>query len=105
MNAVVHCLKQNRAFYERYHALTAAGLGERGALTGFAPVGLFLDTLGVQVLSPTSVRLEGTNPFPWPATIVYRGLRVVRGLDSTQVVFPNAEPVTITDPAACVVSA
>jgi hypothetical protein len=104
MNAVVFCLKQNGAFYERYHAQTGSGLGERGALSGFAPVGLFLQTLGVQILSPTSVRLEGGNPFPWPVTLLYRGLRVVRGLESTDVTLPNGQSVTVTDPSPCVVS-
>jgi hypothetical protein len=105
MAAVIHCLKESAAFYERYHAVTGAGLGERGSLAGFAPVGLFLKTLGVQILSPTSVRLEGKNPFPWPVTVVYRGMRIARGLESTAVTFPNATPVTVTDPSPCIVSA
>lgn len=105
LNAVVRCLKESAVFHERYHALTGAGMGERGSLAGFAPVGLFLKTLGVQLLSPTSVRLEGLNPFPWPVTVLYRGMRIVRGLESTEVSFPNATLVTVTDPAACVVSA
>lgn len=104
MNAVVHCLKELGTFHERYHAVTGAGLGERGSLAGFTPVGLFLKTLGVQMLSPTSVRLEGINPFPWPVTLVYRGMRVVRGLEETVVTFSSTTPITITDPAPCVVS-
>ena len=104
MNAVIQSLKQSRAFYERYNAETGSGIGERGALTGLAPVGLFLQTLGVTFLSPASVRLEGTNPFAWPVTIVYKGLKVTRGLDATEVVFPNGKVVTVTDPAPCVVS-
>lgn len=104
MRSVIQCLKQNRAFYERYYALNGSGLGERGALTGFAPVGLFLQTLGVQIISPTRVRLDGLNPFPWPVTISYRGLNVVRGLESTEVQFPGGQTVSITDPAPCVVS-
>jgi hypothetical protein len=105
MSAVVRCLKQSAAFYERYHAVNGTGLGERGALAGFAPVGLFLKTLGVQILSPTSVRLEGTNPFPWPVTITYRGIRLVRGLASTEITFPNTTATVVSDPAPCVVSA
>jgi hypothetical protein len=105
MNAVIHCLKENRAFYERYHAATGAGMGERGSLAGVTPVGLFLKTLGVEILSPGSVRLEGLNPFPWPVTLVYRGLRVVRGLESTEVKLPNRPAITVTDPESCVVSA
>lgn len=104
MNAVIQNLKQNRIFYERYHAETGRGIGERGALTGLAPVGLFLQTLGVNILSPTRVRLEGKNPFAWPVTIFYKGLKVVRGLDATEVIFPNGRVVTVTDPAPCIVS-
>jgi len=104
MNAIVQSLKQSRAFYERYNAETGSGIGERGALTGLAPVGLFLQILGVTILSPVSVRLEGTDPFPWPVTIVYKGLKVTRGLESTEVVFPNGRVVTVTDPAPCTVS-
>ena len=104
MNAVILSLKQSRAFYERYQAETGSGMGERGALTGLAPVGLFLQALGVTFLSPVSVRLEGHNPFAWPVTILYRGLKVIRGLDATEVVFPNGQVVKVTDPEPCVVS-
>jgi hypothetical protein len=105
MNAVISSLKQDHVFFERYHAVTGIGLGERASFLGLAPVGLFLKTLGVEVLSPTSVRLEGTNPFPWPVTLAFRGLKVVRGLESTEVTFVNSAPITVTDPAPCVVSA
>jgi hypothetical protein len=105
MSAVVHGLKEHAAFYERYHAVTGAGMGERGSVAGATPVGLFLSVLGVQVLSPSSVQLEGVSPFPWPVTLVYRGLRVLRGPDSTEVKFPNRPAITVTDPAPCVVSA
>jgi hypothetical protein len=104
MGAVIHCLKHSRTFYESYHAGTASGLGERGAVAGLAPVGLFLQALGVTILSTSRVRLEGTNPFPWPVTILYRGLKIARGPDATEVSFPNGQVVTVTDPAPHVVS-
>ncbi len=104
MRAVIRCLKQSRGFYERYHSETGSGIGERGALAGLAPVGLFLQTLGVDVLSPTSVRLEGSNPFAWPVTILYKGLRVTRGLEDTEVLFPNGQVVKVSGAESCVVS-
>lgn len=104
MAGVIQNLKQKRAFYQRYHADTGQGLGERNALSGLAPVGLFLRVLGVQVLSPTQVRLEGKNPFPWPVTVQYKGLKVVRGLERTEVIFPNGKSATVDDPAPCSVS-
>jgi len=105
MNAVIQSLKQSRAFYQRYHAETGSGIGERGALSGLAPVGLFLQTLGVTILSSTRVRLEGRNPFVWPVTIQYKGLKVIRGLDKTEIIFANGKSITVTDTVPLVVSA
>jgi len=104
MKAVIHNLKQQRAFYERYHAESGQGLGERGALSGLAPLGLFLQALGVRVISARRVYLEGQNPFAWPVTIQYRGLKIVRGLEATQIVFANGKVVTVNDTTPLVVS-
>src|SRR5215216_1111133 len=79
MTAINQNLKQNRAFYGRYHAEKGTGIGERNALTGLAPVGLFLQVLGVEILSSTCVKLAGENPFPWDVTVCYKGLKVMRG--------------------------
>ena len=104
MAGVIQNLKGKRAFYQRYHAETGQGLGERNAISGLAPVGLFLQVLGVQVLSSTRVRLEGHNPFPWPVTIQYKGLKILRKLDRTEVIFPNGKRVMVDDPAPCIIS-
>jgi len=104
MTGVIQNLKQKRVFYQRYHADTGQGLGERNAVNGLAPVGLFLQVLGVQIFSPTRVRLEGKNPFPWPITVQYKGLKVIRGLERTEVIFPNGKTAAVDDPAPCIVS-
>lgn len=104
MKAVIQSLKQTRAFYQRYHARRGAGIGERNALSGFAPVGLFMQTLGVTLLSQRRVRLEGRNPFPWPVTVQYKGLTVVRNPDSTVITFPNGAVTTVTSAEAVIVS-
>ena len=96
MTGIIQNLKQNRAFYARYHAESGMGMGERNALSGFAPVDLFLRVLGVEVLSGTRVKLEGANPFPWDVTIRYRGLKVIRGQEKTEVIFANGKSVTVT---------
>ncbi|RJP50966.1 MAG: hypothetical protein C4557_08720 [Anaerolineaceae bacterium] len=103
MNAVIQNLKQNRAFYQRYHAEKGTGIGERNALTGFAPVGLFMQALGVTILSGSRVRLEGRNLFPWQVTIKYKGLTIVRGSEQTTVTFANGESAIVKDEAACIV--
>ncbi len=97
MNGIIQNLKQNRAFYARYHAERGTGMGERNALSGLAPVDLFLRVLGVEILSSTRLRLEGKNPFPWDVTVQYKGLKVKRGQEKTEVIFANGKSVTVTD--------
>jgi hypothetical protein len=104
MTGIIQNLKQNRAFYARYHAEKGTGIGERNALNGFAPVDLFLRVLGVEILSGTRVKLDGANPFPWDVTINYRGLKVIRGQEKTEVVFVNGKSVMVTDTEPVIVS-
>jgi hypothetical protein len=105
MEAVIGCLKHQHAFYQAYHAGTGAGLGERNAVQGLAPLGLFLKTLGVEFRLPAQVVLTGKNPFPWPVTVQYRGFTVTRTLEKTDVVFPDGQSITLNDPTDAVVSA
>jgi hypothetical protein len=104
MTAVIQNLKQNRAFFARYHAERGTGIGERNALSGLAPVGLFMKILGVEIVSATCVKLAGENPFPWEVTIHYKGLKVIRGQDKTEVVFANGKSVTVKETDPTVVS-
>src|SRR5258705_4115021 len=104
MAAIIQNLKQNRAFFARYHAEKGTGIGERNALSGLAPVGLFLKILGVDILSATRVKLEGENPFPWDVTIQFKGLKVIRGEKKTEVILPNGKSVTVTDTESTIVS-
>jgi hypothetical protein len=104
MTGIIQNLKQNRAFYARYHAEKGIGLGDRNTLDGLAPVDLFLRVLGVEILSSTRVKLEGTNPFPWDVTIQHKGLKIIRGQQKTDVIFPNGKSITVTDSAPLVVT-
>jgi hypothetical protein len=96
MSAIIQSLKVDRSFSARYHAETGKGIGERNALSGLASTGLFLKILGVEILSATRVRLEGNNPFPWDVTVGYKGLRVIRGANKTEVIFANGKSVAVT---------
>ena len=104
MTGVIQNLKQNRAFYARYHAEKGTGIGERNTLSGLAPAGLFLRVLGVEILSNTRVKLEGENPFPWDVTVQYKGLKVIRGQEKTEVIFPNGKSVMVTDTEPIIIS-
>ena len=105
MSAVIENLKRQRAFARLYHAESGLGIGERNALHGLAPLGLFLQTLGVEIHSPRAVLLSGKNPFPWPVTVQYRGLTVKRQAEQTLVTFPDGQSLSLTDPTDAVVSA
>lgn len=104
MQGVLQNLRQNNAFYEYYNAEVGTGVGERNALSGLASTGLFLELLGVRILSDRRVRLERQNPFPWTVTVRYRGLSIKRERQRTTVTFPKGEQVEVVDEVPCVVS-
>ena len=104
MQAVIQSIKQDHSFRRYYDADDGNGSGERNAFTGLAPLGLFMKVLGVRIISPFRVALSGLNPFPWPVTIKYRGLTVLRQHDKTSVVFPDGQTVTIKDPKPQIVT-
>ncbi len=98
MNSVILSLKNEGSFRRYYDCDTGAGIGERDSLGGLAPLGLFLETLGVRLISPHRVLLEGHNPFPWPVTVKYRGLTILRQKEITQVIFPDGQTASVSDP-------
>jgi len=104
MAGIIRNLKQSGAFWRHYQVETGDGLGERNTLDGLAPLGLFLETLGVRLYSAKQVFLTGFNPFPWPVTVKYQGLTILRRKDSTVVTFPDGQTTTLLDPSPQVVS-
>jgi hypothetical protein len=98
MQTVIQTLKREQAFRRYYHADLHQCVGERNALSGLAPLGLFLETLGLQLISPTRISLSGKNPFPWPVTVKYRGLTIMRQQGKTTVIFPDGQVIEIDDP-------
>jgi hypothetical protein len=104
MAGIIQNLKKRHAFYSSYHAESGAGMGEQNAVSGLAPLGLFLETLGVRFLNDESVRLEGPNPFPWPVTIQYKGFHITRHANDTEIECPDGQMVVVEDPEPCIVS-
>lgn len=98
MQAVILNLKTSRQFSAFYHAETGQGSGDRGALSGLAPVGLFLQTLGLRLLTSNKVIVEGFNPYPWPVNVQYHGIKLMFESDRTLVELPNGHVVSIDDP-------
>ena len=95
MNAVISNLKTHSSFFNYYHQDSGVGMGERNSLGGLAPLGLFLETLGVRVISANKVYLIGKNPFPWPVTVRYRGLIINRETQRTKITFPGGQTAVV----------
>lgn len=91
LDASVESLRKEHAFRESYNADEMEGLGSRAHIAGIAPFALFLDVLGVRLVSPRAVELVGFNPFPLPVTVSWRGLQVKRDEDRTWVTFPDGQ--------------
>ncbi len=95
MNVVIINLKKHHSFYRYYDAKTGSGHGDRNMLRGLPPVNLFLKTLGVHIISPQKVYLQGKNPFPWPVTLRYKGLTVIREAQKTIISFPGGQTAVV----------
>jgi hypothetical protein len=97
MKVMLHTLKTEKAFREAYNSDLLEGLGDRDYLWGVAPVALFMRTVGIRILGPRRVHLEGHNPFPWPVTVRHKGVTVTRTGPDTTINFSSGKQVTLAD--------
>jgi hypothetical protein len=96
MQGPLAALRAEGVFRECYRADAAEGAGERNHIAGVPPISLFLRVLGVRLLAPHRVLLEGSNPFPWPVTVRWRGLEVRREpAGATVITFPDGQRVSL----------
>ena len=95
MKPVAHILQHDMTLYQSFHSETGKPLGAENTLTGLIPIGLFLRILGVRIINPTKVELSGHNPFPWPVTLKFQGLTIVKQEHKTFVIFPDGQNITI----------
>ncbi|NPV84700.1 MAG: hypothetical protein HPY45_01650 [Anaerolineae bacterium] len=98
LNAASQALKYQSAFAEYYDAEKGTWFGERNSLHGLAPVGLFLQTLGVDKITKDCVLLSGSNPFPLPITIKFRGVTITRHPKDSVITFPTGQTISLRDP-------
>jgi len=104
MEGIVKCLSDEHCFRKGYDIETGSGKGERNILSGLAPVGLFLKTLGVHLISPTCVKLTDFNPFSFPVTVKYCGMSIERLKDQTHITFPDGQSVSVNGNENCVIT-
>jgi hypothetical protein len=96
---MLHTLKNDKCFREAYNSDKLEGLGEKDYLWGVAPVHLFLRAVGLRLLTPRRIFVEGHNPFPWPVSVRWKGVSVTKesGSATTRVSFPSGQQVVVTD--------
>lgn len=103
MKGIIHNLKHEQAFRSHYHADQPKAAGQRNALLGLPPVGLFLETLGIRPLSPWKVEITNLNPFPWNVKIKYQGMFIESTAEYVNITFPDGEDVTLYHQIPCLV--
>lgn len=103
MSAISLSFSQDRVFRSVYHPDNPVGAGDREEILGCAPLHLFLELIGIRLISPTKVHIEGRSPFPSPVRLRWRGMEITRQGDRTQITFPNGQQVSAQGEAPSVV--
>jgi hypothetical protein len=88
-------LKTDKRFGEFYHSDIPKGLGERGYLSGIAPLHLLMQILGIQVVDEAHVRIIGPCYWETPVTIKQHGVAVQRSTTGTVIRFPSGHEVNL----------
>ena len=103
MRNVVTALKEDKTFRARYNPDQGGGVGGSGYIEGAAPLSLFLQTLGVRLISPRKIWIRPGNPYPWPVTLRWRGLVVQCEQRETRVTFPDGQEAVLQEAEAQIV--
>ena len=82
-------------FRETHHADTGAGMGGQENLTSLLPLGLWLQTAGIQPLSPRRFRFNWPSPFPEPIEVSLWHWRIRRTPTETIVTTPDGTTRTL----------
>ena len=98
MNAATAALKNHDGFRQYYHPGAGAASGDRGHLHGIAPVGLFLQAVGIRRLGEKEIIVDGFNPFSSPIHVQYRKVRLACFPDRTEITFAGGQTVTVDQP-------
>ncbi len=98
MDAICGSLKRFTSFREYYDADTGQAIGERNHLRGLAPLGLFLQLLGIEKLTPKEILITHFNPFPSQVTVKYRSTTLVCHASETVVTFANGQTARVSGP-------
>ena len=91
MRAAILNLREYDSLFSLYDANLGKGYGDRNSLRGLLPVNLFLEALGVRIISSKKVLIQGKNYYPWPVTVSYQGMTVVKEFNKTTITFSDGQ--------------
>jgi hypothetical protein len=98
MEAIINVIRQTGSFVDHLDAKTGLAKGARNSILSLPPIGLFLRSLGLEIHSPERMTISGTNPYTWDVTIKFRGTRIIRCKEVTEITFRDGQTVQITGP-------
>jgi hypothetical protein len=96
MDAICGSLRRFTSFREYYDADTGQAIGERNHLRGLPPLGLFLQLIGIEKLTPKEILIKNFNPFPSQVTVKYRSTIIVCHANETVVTFSNGQTARVS---------
>jgi len=89
MSRIIQGLKEFNGFYPSYNCDNGIPTGQPNAITGLAPLRVFLQIAGIKLIRPGQVALLGSNPFPWPIEVRWQGLWLRKAGSETHILFPD----------------
>jgi hypothetical protein len=95
MKPMCMALQAEISLNKTYHIETGKSQGIQNSISGLVPLGLFLEILGLKIYNPSTIEISGNNPFPWPVTVKYQGLTIIKQVKKTMVTFPDGQRLTI----------
>jgi hypothetical protein len=98
MEAIINVIQLTGHFSEYYHSLNGNGIGRLNHLIGLPPVGLFLKSIGVEIISPEEITVSGKNLYHRDIEIHYQGMDLIRSEKELEVTFRDGQHVRIEGP-------
>ena len=98
MDAICVSLNRFTSFREYYDSDNGQAIGERNHLRGLAPLGLFLQLIGIEKLTPKEILIRNFNPFPTQVTVKYRSTILSCRAAETVITFSNGQTARVSGP-------
>ena len=97
LSVIIPAFKRSGCSFPGYRVNTGEGIGLKDSLESLFPVRFFLQVLGVNFLHNDRLTIAGKNPFPWPVTLKYKDLEIIRESGQTTIIRSGKETLFLTE--------